>query len=91
MSDASIIQHPCTRLSFRSPLVKMVFEAVYVDTEAKEIVAYRPKDQYRALFTLGQGLREKARLLFNERYDELVSIGDPDRSRGRQYLWTSQN
>ena len=29
----------------RAQLVKMLFEPVYVDTKAKQIVAYRPSDQ----------------------------------------------
>ena len=65
----------------RAQLVKMVFEAAYVDTEAKQIVAYRPRDQYRALFTLCQRLRAEAGLIVTGGYDELVSIGDPDRIR----------
>ena len=65
----------------RAQLVKMVFEAAYVDTEAKQIVAYGPRDQYRALFTLCQRLRAEAGLIVTGGYDELVSIGDPDRIR----------
>ena len=53
----------------------MVFEAVYVDTEAKEIVAYRPKDPYKTLFLLCEGLREEAGLLVTERYAQLAGIG----------------
>ncbi len=68
-------------LEERSKLVGMIFDAVYVDTEAKEIVAYRPKNPYRALFALCEGLREEAGLLVTQRYEELAGIGDPDRIR----------
>ena len=63
----------------RAQLVQMVSEAVYVDTVAKEIVAYLPKQQYRALFTLYEGLRGESGLLVTHRYEQLAGIGDPDR------------
>ena len=66
-------------LEERSHLVGLVFEAVYVDTEAKKIVAYRPKDAYRTLFRLCEGLREEAGLLTTPDYDRLAGIGGPDR------------
>ena len=57
----------------RAQLVKMVFEAVYLDAEAGQIVAYRPKDQYPALLGLCEGLREETGRLVTKRYDELAS------------------
>lgn len=33
----------------------MVFDAVYLDTNAKEIVAYEPKEPYRALLRICEG------------------------------------
>lgn len=47
----------------------MVFEAMYVDSKAKEVVAYRPKEAYLALFRLCEGLREEAGLLVTEGYE----------------------
>lgn len=67
----------------QAELVKMVFDAVYVDTKAKEIVAYEPKEPYRALFRLCQGLKEKNGLLVTSRYDHVAGIGDPEGARGR--------
>ena len=58
----------------KAEMVKMVFDAVYVDTKAKEIVAYRPKESYKVLFSLGEGLREEAGLLVTERYAELAVL-----------------
>ena len=40
----------------RPQVAKMVFEAVYVDTKAREIVADRPKEAFRVLFRLCEGL-----------------------------------
>jgi len=57
------------------PRFRIIFEAVYVDTVAKETVAYRPKEPYRALFLLCEGLREDAGLLVTERYAQLAGIG----------------
>lgn len=67
----------------------MVFEAVDVDTVAKEIVAHQPDGLYRGQFALCPGLREEAGLLVTERYAQLAGIGDPKQGRAgkvRPYL-----
>jgi hypothetical protein len=65
----------------RSELVSLMFETVYVDTIAREIIAYRPKEDYRGLFMLCDGLHEEAGLLVTDRYYEVIGIGDPGGSR----------
>ena len=59
----------------RAQMIRMVFEAIYIDTVAKEIVAYPPKEPHRALFLLCEGLREDAGLLVTERYAQLAGFG----------------
>ena len=66
----------------------MVFEAVYVDTKAKEIIAYRPQEPYRALFRLCDGLREEAGMLLTDRYKQLAGFGEPNRIIARTFSYT---
>lgn len=65
-------------LEEKSQMLGMMFEAVFVDTKAKQIVAYRVKEQYRSLFRLCEGLKEKAGLFITEKYPQLAGIGDPE-------------
>ena len=59
----------------KSQMLRLMLEAVYCDTEAKAIIALKPKAAFLPLFSLCHGLTEKSGLFFTPAF---AGIGDPE-------------
>ena len=59
----------------KSHMLGLMLEAVYCDTEAKAIIALKPKPPFLPLFSFCEGLTEKEGLFFTSAF---AGIGDPE-------------